>query len=153
MNITQDCCKMSTRSNLTWKHGVPSRIIIHDRAVEFLAEVLQETASLLGLTQLPTSGGHPQTDGLVEWFNCTLKQTLAKLVDKGGHDWVSLLGPELFAYRTTPHSSTGMTTFYLLYGRNSQLLTSLDFNLHPVPVVKYPVMEIEFAKELAKELK
>jgi len=75
---------------------------------------------------------------------------LAKLVAKGGHDWDSLLGPVLFAYRITLHSSTGRTPFYLLYGRNPQLPTSLDFNL---PVVKYPVVETEFAKELAKELK
>ena len=134
---------------LTWKHGVPSRII-HDRAAEFLPEVLQETASLLELTRLPTSGGHPQTDGLVKWFNCTLKQMLAKLVAKGGHNWDSLLGPVLFAYQITPHSLTGMTPFYLLHGKNPQLLTSLDFNL---PVVAYPVVETEFAKELAKELK
>ena len=72
--------------DLTWKHGVPARII-HDRAAEFLAEVLQETATLLGVTQLPTSGGHPQTDGLEERFNHTLKQMLAKLVKKGGNDW------------------------------------------------------------------
>ena len=35
--------------DITWRHGVPSRII-HDRAAEFMAEVLQETASLLGVT-------------------------------------------------------------------------------------------------------
>ena len=135
--------------DITWRHGVPSRII-HDRAAEFMAEVLQETASLLGVTQLPTSGGHPQTDGLVERFNRTLKQMLAKLVAKGGHNWDSLLAPVLFAYRTTPHSSTGLTPFYLLYGRNPQLPTSLDFS---IPVMKYPLVESEYAKELAKELK
>ena len=135
--------------DLIWRHGVPSRII-HDRAAEFLAEVLQETASLLGITQLPTSGGHPQTDGLVERFNRTLKQMLAKVVAAGGHNWDSLVGPVLFAYRTTPHTSTGLSPFYLLYGRNPQLPTSLDFSL---PVVKYPVVESEYAKELAKELK
>ena len=32
--------------DLIWRHGVPSRII-HDRAAEFLAKVLQETTSLL----------------------------------------------------------------------------------------------------------
>ena len=58
--------------DLVWKHGVPARII-HDRAAEFLSEVLQERAALLGVTQLPMSGGHPQTDGLVERFNKTLK--------------------------------------------------------------------------------
>jgi len=112
--------------DLTWKHGMPSRII-HDRAAEFLVEVLRETATLLGVTQLPTSGGHPQADGLVERFNGTLKQMLAKLVTKGGHDWDTLLGPVLFAYRTTPHSLTGMMPFYLLYGRDSQLPSLLNF--------------------------
>ena len=33
----------------------------------------------------------------------------------------------LFAYQTTPHGSTGLAPFYLLYGGNPQLLTSLDF--------------------------
>ena len=75
---------------------------------------------------------------------------LAKLIAKGGHNWDSLLAPVLFAYRTTPHSSTGLTPFYLLYGRNPQLPTSLDFS---IPVMKYPLVESEYAKELAKELK
>ena len=34
--------------------------IIHDRAAEFLPDVLQDTTSIMGLTQLPTSRGHPQ---------------------------------------------------------------------------------------------
>jgi len=71
--------------DLVWKHGVPNKII-HDRAAKFLSEVLQETAELLGISQLPTSGSHPQTDGLVECFNHTLKQALAKMVTKGGRD-------------------------------------------------------------------
>ena len=68
--------------DVVWKHGVPLRII-HDRAAEFLSEVVQEVATLLGVSQLPTSGGHPQTDGLVERFTRTLKQMLSKLVSKG----------------------------------------------------------------------
>jgi len=45
---------------LIWKHGVPN-CIIHYWAVEFLSEAHQR-----GLEQFPTSGGYPQTDGLVE---------------------------------------------------------------------------------------
>jgi len=63
--------------DLVWRHGVLNKII-HDRAAEFLSDVLQETAELLGVKQLPTSGGHPQTDGFVEHFNRTLKQMLSK---------------------------------------------------------------------------
>ena len=134
--------------DLVWKHGVPNRII-HDRAAEFLSEVLQETAELLGVSQLPTSGGHPQTDGLVERFNQTLKQMLAKMVTTKGRDWDVLLGPVLLAYRATPHTSTGMSPFYLLYGRNPQLPSALDFQL---PVKRYPTIETEYGQELVREL-
>ena len=64
---------------------MPNRII-HDQAAEFPSEVLQETATLLGLDQLPTSGGHPQADSFMERFNQTLKQMLAKVVIKKGRD-------------------------------------------------------------------
>ena len=61
--------------------------ITHDRAAEFLSNVLQDTANIMGLTQLPTSGGHPQTDGLVKRLNRTLKAMLSKVVSKAGKDW------------------------------------------------------------------
>ena len=121
--------------DLVWKHGVPNKII-HDRAPEFLSEVLQETAELLGISQLPTSGSHPQTDSLVECFNRTLKQMLAKMVTKKGRDWDILLGPVLLAYRATPHASSGMSPFDLLHGRNPQLPTALDFQL-PAEISDY----------------
>ena len=135
--------------DLVWKHGVPSRVI-HDRAAEFMSDVLQETAQLIGLAQLPTSGGHPQTDGLVERFNRTLKQMLAKVVGQKGRDWDELLGPVLLAYRTTPHSSTGEAPFYLVYGRDANLPTALDFK---TPAVKYPIVATDYGKELSLELK
>ena len=50
--------------NFIYIHGIPDRTI-HDRAAEFFLEVLQETDGIVGITQLPTSEGHPQTDGLV----------------------------------------------------------------------------------------
>ena len=65
-------------ADVIWRHGVPSRII-HDRAAEFLSDVIQETAQVVGVKQLPTSGGLPQTDGLVERLNRTLKQMLTKV--------------------------------------------------------------------------
>ena len=49
-------------ADVIYRHGVPSTII-HDRAAEFLADVLQDTAFILGIKQLPTSPGHPQCDG------------------------------------------------------------------------------------------
>ena len=99
--------------DLIWCHGVPRRII-HDRTAEFLAEVFQETANIMGISQLPTSGDHLQPNGLVEHFNRTLKQILCKLVSNKGRNWDKLLGGVLFAYRSTPHQSTGQTPFYYM---------------------------------------
>ena len=135
--------------DLVWRHGVPNRII-HDRVAEFLSDVLQETARLIGVKQLPTSGGHPRTDGLVERFNKTLKQMLSKVVAKGGHNWDEMLGSVLLAYRATPHSSTGMSPFFLVYGRTPCLPTALDF-MNPIP--RSIVTELEFGAVLEKELK
>ena len=88
--------------------------IIHDRAAKFLSDVLQDTAAIMGLSQLPASRGHPQTDGLVEQLNRTLKAMLSKIVSKGGKDWDECLGPVLLAYRTAPQASTGQSPFFLL---------------------------------------
>jgi len=61
-----------------------------------MGDVLQKTTRILGLTQLPTSGAHPQTDGLAERLNRTLKEMLSKIVTKEGKDWDELLEPVLF---------------------------------------------------------
>ena len=73
-------------ADLIYRHGVPSTII-RDRAPEFLSDVLQDIAFIIGIKQLPTSPGHPQCDGLVERFNRILKTMLSKLVVNKGRDW------------------------------------------------------------------
>ena len=64
---------------------------------------------------------------LVERFNRTLKTMLSKLVENKGCNWDRLLAPVLFVYRTTPHSSTEETPFFLLYGKDAKLPLALDF--------------------------
>lgn len=48
---------------------------------------------------MKTSPYHPQTDGLVERFNKTLKSMLRKFVTDTGSDWDQWLPFLLFAYR------------------------------------------------------
>jgi hypothetical protein len=59
---------------------------------------------------------HPQTNGLVERFNRTLCESLAKLVEKE-EDWDLFISPVLLAYRTSIHAITKVTPFLLTYGR------------------------------------
>ena len=108
--------------DLVWKHGVPNNII-HDRAAEFLSEVLQETAELLGISQLPTSRGHPQMDGLVERFNRTLKQMLAKMVTKMGY----AIGPSIAGVSCNPTHFYWDVTILSTIWKESTITFSLGF--------------------------
>ncbi|KAI4904670.1 hypothetical protein NFI96_001896 [Prochilodus magdalenae] len=70
-----------------------------------------------GIKGIRTTPYHPQTDGLVERFNQTLKQMLRKFVNETGTDWDQWLPYLLFAYREVPQASTGFSPFELLYCR------------------------------------
>ena len=57
------------------RHGVP-REILTDQGTNFTSQLLKELYQMIGVTPIKTSPYHPQTDGLVERFNQTLKQML-----------------------------------------------------------------------------
>ena len=71
-------------------HGVP-REILTDQGINFMSELLQELHKLLGIKSIHTSPYHPQTDGLVERFNQTLKQMLKKVLMTDRRSWDKLL--------------------------------------------------------------
>ena len=63
-----------------------------------------------------TSPYRPQTNGMVERFNRTIGECLAKLVYDQENEWDTYVSSVLFAYRTMKHKSTGYIPFYLMYG-------------------------------------
>ena len=56
---------------------------------------------------------HPQTDGLVERTNLTLKEMLRSFSDNGGRDWDVYLPAAEFVYNNTYNSSVKSTPFRL----------------------------------------
>ena len=96
--------------------GIPQEILT-DQGTNFTSQLLAEIYRLLHVDALRTSPYHPQTDGLVERFNGTLKEMLKKTASADGKDWDKLLPYVLFAYREVPQESTGFSPFELLYGR------------------------------------
>ena len=82
-----------------------------------MSALLGEMYDFLHIKRIRTLPYHPQTDGLTERLNGTLKSTLRKFVNKTGKDWDEYIPYLLFAYREVPQESTGFTPFELLYGR------------------------------------
>ena len=94
-----------------------------DHGPAFLSKVMCEVYQLLGVHKLNTTAYHPRTDGLVERFNRTLTNMLAKTVEQGGKDWDQRVPFVLFAYMASAQGSTQESLFFLLYGRDPLLPT------------------------------
>ena len=103
------------------RHGAPQELL-SDRGANFLSNLIHEVCQILKIKKVNTSGYHPQTDGLVEKFNGTLTNMLAKSAEKNSN-WDSHLPFLLFAYRATVQESVRESPFYLLYGRDPRFPT------------------------------
>lgn len=103
--------------------GIPDEILT-DQGTNFTFKLMQLFQKLLGITAIKTTPYHPQTHGLVERFNQTLKRMLQKFVDDTGKDWDHWLPFLLFAYREVPQAST-FSPFELLCGWDVQGLLDL----------------------------
>lgn len=104
-------------------HGIPEQLL-SDRGSNFLSSLIQEICNQLGVKKVNTSGYHPQTDGLVEKFNSTLINMIAKSCSIQDRDWDEHLPFLLFAYRVSAQESTRESPFFLLYGRDARIPTA-----------------------------
>lgn len=96
--------------------GIPDEILT-DRGSNFCSQLMKDLYTVLGVKSIKTSAYHPQTDGMVEKFNGTLKAGLKKYISQFDGQWDKALPYVLFAYRETPHTTTGLTPFELTFGR------------------------------------
>lgn len=76
--------------------GIPKEIL-NDHGTNFMSGCIQQLYKWLKICSIRTSVYHPQTDGLVNLFNQTLKQMLCRFLDKEKKNWAKLLSYMLFA--------------------------------------------------------
>lgn len=90
--------------------------VLTDCGTNFQSKLLQQVYKLLGIKGIKTTLYHPQSEGLVECFNQSLKNMLRKFVTETGLDWDQWLPYLLFDYCEVPQASTGFSPFELFYG-------------------------------------
>ena len=94
----------------------------------FLFYLLIEICKLLGTNKLNTTAYHPQTNGLTEQFNHTLTSSYAgQKVEQSGKDWDQHLPYIFFACRASMQESVKESSFYLSYGRGSQIANNIGY--------------------------
>ena len=66
-----------TVEGIICRHGVPEGLL-SDRGSNFMSELVSEICELTGMKKFNTSPYHTQTDGMIERFNRTLLDMIAK---------------------------------------------------------------------------
>ena len=72
--------------NVICRHGVPNQLL-SDRGTNLLSDLILDICQLTGMKKINTTYYHPQTDGLMENFNKTLRSMIAKHAKQFGMDW------------------------------------------------------------------
>jgi hypothetical protein len=108
--------------DIVCRHGCLQKIL-SDRGSHFNNKMIEELMKNFEIRHGFSTSYHPKTNGLVERFNKTLCESLAKL--GGNKDWDRKIAPVLFAYRNKRQESTKIKPFYLTYGREARLPTDI----------------------------
>jgi transposase InsO family protein len=98
------------------RHGIASQLLT-DRGSTFVSGAFEEFLKDMGVQHLRTSSYRPQSNGTLEKVNGTLKSMLKITMETNDLEWDVALPWLLYAYRSSSHSSTGYSPFFLLYGR------------------------------------
>ncbi len=85
-----------------------------------MSALLEDIYQTIQIKRIRTTPYHPQTDGLVERFNATLKAMLRKFTNRNQKDWDEYFPYLLFAYREVTQAITGFAPFELMYGHRVQ---------------------------------
>ena len=108
---------------VTARIGIPQELLT-DNGSNFISKVMKKYCSMTGNKQIRTSPYHPQTDGMVERINATLKRLLRKLTQNSEVEWDLCLPYVHWSYRGTIHKTTGFSPYQLLFGK--QMRMTLD---------------------------
>ncbi|KAK4309250.1 hypothetical protein Pmani_007956 [Petrolisthes manimaculis] len=131
------------------RFGVP-RELHSDQGREFESRVFHECCELLGIHKTRTTPLRPQSDGMVERFNRTLADELAKYCDESQRDWDIKLPVLLMAYRSGVHEATGYTPACLMLGRELRL--PVDLATGRPPDEELPTVTTGYATALQERL-
>jgi len=85
-----------------------------DRGTEFVNEVVKRLTEKFRVKHYRSTPYWSQANGLVECFNKSLCDSLAKLVDESA-EWDIFVEPALWIYRMSINSSTQLSPFMIVY--------------------------------------
>ncbi|QRV99116.1 Reverse transcriptase (RNA-dependent DNA polymerase) [Ceratobasidium sp. AG-Ba] len=102
-------------------HGMPEKII-SDRDSLFTSTFWEKLSELTKIELKRSSAYHPQTDGMTERVQRTYSGLLRTCAGRMQKDWAKHLPAIEFAINSARSEATGLSPFYLNYGRTPSLM-------------------------------
>ena len=127
----------------------PPRVIISDRDARFSDKIWRELMSLYGCELFFSTAFHPQTDGMVEVTNRTLKQLLLCCAEED--NWEEKLLYLELVFNSSPPSRTKESPLYVKVGRQLKFPVDLDFSRATVPAATKTVGEMQAVWERVRQ--
>lgn len=111
--------------------GLPEELH-SDQGSQFESALMAELCKLWGVGKTRSTPYHPQGNSVVERGNRTLGDSLrALLLGSAVDQWDDLLPQIMRVFRASPHSTTGETANFLMFGRETRLPDQLLHNTDP----------------------
>ncbi|KAL7885326.1 hypothetical protein AOLI_G00056210 [Acnodon oligacanthus] len=134
--------------NYIREHGIPETLHT-DQGRQ--SDLIRHLCKLLGVQKTRTSPYHPQGDGMVERFNRTLIDQLAKSLLQQPGEWDDCLNQVALAYNTCSHATTGFSPFFLAHGREARMPANLLLP-NNLPSTSTPGSPADYAAQLTSKL-
>ncbi|MBS1650721.1 MAG: DDE-type integrase/transposase/recombinase, partial [Bacteroidetes bacterium] len=109
------------------RHGLFDTMTSDNGSV-FVSELANYIYKELGIKRFRTTPHHPQSNGIPERLNGTLKQMLKVWCNEEQNNWDEYLPYVMFAYNTSYHTLLQETPFFLQHGRDPKLLSDIIVN-------------------------
>jgi len=113
--------------NIVCRFGILKRLVFNN-GTQFASQQLGKLCAELGVKQVFASVEHPQTNGQVESANRVLLRSLKRRLNKAKGTWAEEVPRIVWAYHTTPESTTRETPFSLVYGSDAMILVEIQEN-------------------------
>ena len=92
-----------------------------EKGSNFMSNLFKNMCKELGINRTSTTAYHPQGNAMIEPTNRTIEESLAKYACEHHNTWSDYLPLVMMAYRSSIHSVTKYSPFYLLLGRSCAL--------------------------------
>ena len=152
--LTQTKTPFIAKALMDWwicRHGVMRRLHSDRGSQLHSAEIIKAVYEMLDIKKTATTAYRPMSDGASERMIRTLKNLLWAYCQENPKNWLKTLQHCMLAYRTSEHSATGYSPFFLQRGIQPRLPIDLMLDTHPNQ--KTYENQGVFARKLFKTLK